>query len=201
MNNKKYYKMYWKRILGYDFNSEYTIYKYLCGEVKWREKRKIPVNKKFKLYSEWKDYVELFYKRKELCEIKEFYRYLNCKKRVLCASNKFNNSFISPFVIALTAGSIVPILLKLQLPNINYKEITNNISHITLFQKIIVLVILLIIALFVFILLLALVVLPFVFFLISSFSEVSDYKLKIDFYEDYMEIISQIIEKEIQSES
>jgi hypothetical protein len=197
MKNKKYYKKYWKRILSYDYNSEFKIYKFLCGEIKWREKRKVPVDKQFKSYSEWKNYVELFYKRKELREIKEFYRYLNCMKRVQHTSYKFNDTFLIPFVVALITGSLAPKLLELQLPIINFEEIFDKIALNALLQKIIVLGLLLLFVIIIFILIVVMIVLPLTLFIISIFNRVSDYKLEVDFYEDYMEIIKEIInEKE-----
>jgi hypothetical protein len=93
--------MYWKRMLGYDYNSEVNIYKFLCGEIKRRKKIKIPVGKQFKSYSAWKNYLRLSYNKKELGEIKEFYRYLNYMKRVQNTTYGLNDTFIIPFVVAL----------------------------------------------------------------------------------------------------
>lgn len=194
MKNKKYYKRYWKRIFGYEYKSEYRIYKFLCGELKWGEKRKVPVDKRFKTYSEWKVYLKLFYKSKELCELKEFYRYLNCLKRVAYTSNNFYNAFLMPFVVALLAGSIAPKLLELKLPNINYNEIIDQ-AQISWVQQITLLVLIIILVIVIFILLLIIIVLPLTFFIISFFNRASDNKLEADFYEDYMEIINEIIEE------
>ena len=97
MGKRKRYREYWKERFNYDYDEEYNIYKYLCGGMrhKWQEK-KVPKERRFEAYSDWKGYVITCYETRDLDKLKEFRRYLNKCSRAEKSTKGMSNALCLP---------------------------------------------------------------------------------------------------------
>ena len=194
MGKRKTYREYWKRMLNYDYGKEYNIYKYLCGGMrhKWQEK-KIAEERRFKTYSDWKEYVMTCYKTNNLNELKEFYRYLKRGRRIEKSAKGIPNGIILPLCVAL----ITTIATDASWRNMFGESLEVIRSFVDMHgMNLIVGIISIILGIIpiVCIILVVLVILVPIFFLITKMFNTAISEGEIEaFYEDYMEIIDEVI--------
>lgn len=101
MRKRKRYCEYWKKRLNYDYKEEYSIYKYLCGGMKHkRQEKKISEDRRFEAYSAWKEYVITCYETADLEKLKEFHKYLNMCSRVEKSEKGMSNTLFLPLYSA-----------------------------------------------------------------------------------------------------
>ena len=168
------YRTYWERMLGYNYNREFTIYNFLCGqEIKGKELKKIPADKKFRTYSAWEDYVKSLYQNGPLSELGEFIKYLNFRKRMDSVSNMLTHNLLIPLMIMLLSVWVVPVLY----------NIPQSCPKIDNFG----------ISLLILLLQFGLVIGSIVLIMIMVSKAVLNSKQVGVFYEDYMKIIDRII--------
>ncbi|MDE5803676.1 MAG: hypothetical protein K2I22_12240 [Lachnospiraceae bacterium] len=194
MGKRKTYREYWKRMLNYDYENEYNIYKYLCGGMrhKWQEK-KIAEERRFKTYSDWKEYVMTCYKTSDLNELKEFNRYLKRGRRIEKSAKGIPNGIILPLCVAL----ITTIATDASWRNIFGESLEVIRSFIDMYGISLIAGIISIIGGIIFIvciILIVLVILVPIFFLIMKVLNTAISEGEIEaFYEDYIEIIDEVI--------
>lgn len=194
MGKRKTYREYWKRMLNYDYGKEYNIYKYLCGGMrhKWQEK-KIAEERRFKTYSDWKEYVMACYKTSDLNELKEFYRYLKRGRRIEKSARGIPNGIILPLSVAL----ITTIATDASWRNIFSESLKVIRSFVDMYGMSLIAGIISIVGGIIFlvcIILVVLVILVPIFFLIMKVLKTAISEGEIEaFYEDYIEIVDEVI--------
>lgn len=194
---RKDYKNFWKQVLDYDFDKEFNIYKYVCGNLK--KSIKIPINEQFTTYSAWEGYVRKRYEIKDLHTLKEFSHYLKLGKRKENSIHGIGNAIVIPLLIS-GIGSVsfaqstnAKSSDAWEQFSINYQDASFRFGN-----KLAVVLIILAIAIVIicFILILSLMGVFIYKILQSALSE----GLEQDFYEDYMAIIDSIIKEKEKDE-
>ena len=191
MGTRKTYREYWKRMLNYDYEKEYNIYKYLCGGMrhKWQEK-KIAEERRFKTYSDWKEYVMTCYKTSDLNELKEFYRYLKRGRRIEKSAKGIPNGIILPLCVA----AVTTIVTDASWRKIFGDSLEVIHSLVDTYGWSLIVGIILGIIFIVCIILVVLVIFVPIFFLITKMFNTAISEGEIEaFYEDYIEIIDEVI--------
>lgn len=153
----------------FDFNLQYSIYKYLyCEKLSDKTYHKMEKEYDFRTYKEWKEYVENKYNLFKKSELKEFLRFL--KMQSLKSSNIDNGSQI--FYSAVVASGVTLLTNFLIDYLINDFELKNTILFALGYMFI----------------------MPFfVYVVYDILSYLFKNKLEIKFYEDYIEIIEKIL--------
>lgn len=177
------YGTYWEKMLGYNYSREFTIYNFLYGqEIKRKELKKIPADKKFRTYSAWEDYVKSLYQNEPISELDEFIKYLNYRKRIDSVSNMLTHNLLIPLMITLLSVCVMPALY--DIPQSSAK--IDNLVLSSLFIEIGI-------SFFVFLLQFGFVIGSVVLIVIMVSKAVLNSKQVEVFYEDYMKIIDIII--------
>lgn len=186
---KVFYKSYWERMLGYNFETEFAIYNYLCEQkIKRKTLKKIPSNKRFDTYFAWESHVKSLYCNAPLGELREFHKYLNHKNRGIDNQRNLSNNIILPIMLIILSVVVIPLIYDIAKTH----DIINNYEWISVFVRDVILVIISV-AKFYFII-------GFTIWLINVASKsFTNTKQEEVYYVDYMKIINEIIEvKEIQ---
>jgi hypothetical protein len=181
------YKLYWERMLGYNYDTEFAIYNFLSDKkVKSKIMKKVPANKQFDTYFAWENYVRSLYSNAPLGELKEFKKYLNNKSRSNNNHTNLTNNILIPITITIISLVITPLIFVIT----NNYSILNNLRLSNVFIKVALLVI-------IFPVLLSLLI-CFILKMVSLASEAFlDTKQEEFYYNDYMKIINQILEERV----
>ena len=108
MAEKINYIEYWNRRVGFKYEDEFLIYRYLCREsIKSKELKRLPVDKRFNSYLLWSQHVRSGCESQKKEELEEFYHYLNVKKRRGKMARNFLNSFCVSIIAAFFSGGII----------------------------------------------------------------------------------------------
>lgn len=165
MKRRDKYENIGREKFDFDFNLQYSIYKYLyCEKLSDKTYYKMEKEYDFRTYKEWKEYVENKYNLLKKDELKEFIRFL--KMQSLKSSNIDNGSQI--FYSAVVASGVT-LLTEYLIKDIGFK----NTSLFALGYIIIMPI--------------------FVYVVYDILSNLFKNKLQIKFYEDYIEIIEKIL--------
>jgi len=180
---KMSYKSYWERMLGYNYDTEFAIYNFLCDQkINIKALKRVPVNKRFDTYFAWENHVISLYCNAPLSELREFHKYLNNKSRINNNNSNLNINILIPIMITIISVVIIPIIFK----------IPNNLGLGDTFVKSILLVI-------IFLALVYLVIGSILWLVSFATKTFVNTKQEEFYYKDYMEIINEILEeKEIQ---
>lgn len=168
---KRKYATYWKETAGFDCQKELHIYKFLCGR---RMRHKPEVKYCFTRKEDWKKYVYSQYADRSVEQLQNFLFYLEQAKRDVKDEQIINLNYMLPIFAALITGSYISCVIE---QAIRMKDIEIIVNPNVLMTGSI---------LFIF------VVFPTVF---NGIKSVWDSSNKQYFYEDYMEIIVEIIQK------
>lgn len=172
----KSYKKYWKSQLGFDFSDEYSIYKNLCNEPS-----KKGVGSKINTKLKWNRYLVNKYKDKDQEQMVDFYYYLRGRQRTSNIYNIIYYSLVSPILIAILSGIILPQTVKFY-DNLFSIELNNIIATIVWVLIIMALV--------------AIAELVFVKIFKKIVLQQWDSNLEFHFYSDYMDVIYFLINKD-----
>ena len=122
---RRKYRAWWKEYLGYDFDEELRIYKYLCGIKVFR---KPPVNRRFTSYRKWEEYIRIKYKEADANMLQEFYYYLRQYERNASTSQGINYNVMLPVMVAFITGNLIP-------DYINFKKAFSEVGNISVRNK------------------------------------------------------------------
>lgn len=182
---KMSYKSYWERMLGYNFDSEFAIYNFLCDQkIKKKDLKKVPIDKRFNTYYAWENHVKSQYCNAQLNELQEFYKYLNHKKRGNDNHNILNGNILMPMMITIISVLVMPVVFDI---TNNYDKI-NNLGLSNIFVKKVLLVSISLAQLY----FVTGCILWLVIFTSKAF--VNSKQVEV-YHEDYMKIINEIIVK------
>lgn len=171
---RRKYREWWKNHLGYDFDEELRIYKYLC-EI--RVFRKPPINGRFTSYQEWEEYIRLKYKEVDVDTLQTFYCYLVQKERNTSVSQGINHNFMLPVMAALITGCLIPSYTEWEKV---FSE-TSNLPHIVQYASYLCIGMLFSFCIF--------------YIIWLGINAVYNRSDEYYFYKDYQEIIQQLIEE------
>jgi hypothetical protein len=182
---KMSYSLYWERVLGYNYNTEFAIYNYLCDrKIKRKELKNLPANKRFNTYSEWENYVKSQYCNAPVSELKEFIRYLNYENRINGNRKILNSNILTPMMVTILSVWVMPFIFEI---NKNYDRINNLGVSSNIVKGVLFVIIPMVQVYFV-----AGVILWFVIIVSSA---IVNNKQEEAYHEDYMKIINDIIIK------
>lgn len=182
----------------YDFNSvkEFCIYKDLCTS---KEPKKSDMKKmegiRFKTYDEWNTYVRKKYADAPLKGIREFRRYLNNRKRALRVINNWWYLFLVPFIITVLGTFIMDSLKDISLfQKLDFGTAWQAFPQFSGLEKILFLLLVLVVILLAASPTFVIIVGMFVF-MWKMLGTSMENEQETSFYEDYMEIIDEIIKE------
>lgn len=180
---KMSYSSYWERMLGYNYDTEFAIYNFLCDrKIKRKDWKKVPTNKRFNTYFAWENHVKSLYCNAPVNELQEFYKYLNNKNRSNYNTNILNNNMFIPMMITILSVWVMPIMFEITK---NYDRINNLGLRSTFVKEVIFFLILMAQIYFV-----TGCILWIVIFVSKA---VVNAKQEEAYYEDYMKVINEII--------
>lgn len=164
---KRKYATYWKETAGFDCQKELQIYKFLCGR---RMRQRPEIKYCFTRKEDWKKYVYSQYADRNVEQLQNFLFYLEQAKRDVKDEEKITVNYMLPISAALIAGCLVP-------AGIEWMNPSEDIESVLLVVGLVLLI---------------LWILGVIYNAIKSVFDNSDKKY---FYNDYMEIITEIIQK------
>ena len=164
---KRKYATYWKETAGFDCKKELQIYKFLCGR---RMRHKPEVKYCFTRKEDWKKYVYSQDVDRNVEQLQNFLFYLEQAKRDVKDEEKITVNYMLPISAALIAGCLVP-------AGIEWMNLSEDIESVLLVVGLVLLI---------------LWILRVIYNAIKSVFDNSDKKY---FYDDYMEIIAEILRK------
>lgn len=170
---KNIQKKYWSG-KGFDSNKEFLIYQLLCENLRSRTKiRKIDKTLLFYMHKPWREHIESILNNYDINDMEEFYHFVRLQKRKHDINFGIQTSMMIPLIVALVAGILAPSTLNF----ITY--MSNNMSSI---YRLTIFFIILIITIFI-------LTLTLVFIFNVALSPYINYKNKIYFWTDCMEIV------------
>lgn len=133
---KMSYCSYWERMLGYNYDTEFAIYIFLCDrKIKRKYLKKVSANKQFNTYFEWENHVKSLCCNAPLSELNEFYKYLNHKSRSTDNHSNLNINILNPIMITIFSVVLTPIMYGI---TNNYDNLNNLISSDTFVKNVLV---------------------------------------------------------------
>lgn len=91
----------------FDFEKEFAVYKYLCGEkVTNKQWKYINDNNSFEFYGQWETYVRQKYQEYDVNKLSEFRKYLQHRKRKMELHNNYWNVTFSALMGCFLAGGV-----------------------------------------------------------------------------------------------
>ncbi len=182
---------YWNEEI--DFDKEFIIYQWLCNSLPKRKKKKLKDEFKFGSYATWKTHIMEHCKKYEYVQLIELSRYLNLEIRNSVRFNSIMALIFIPFLITIISSVVFQQLNK-NMPYVDIAKILNHLPFSTLIDKmfyiIITMLLLLLLGLIVFVVPMIFVLIIFYIAKVNSILE-----LKKIFYEDYKEIIDNMIKE------
>lgn len=166
---KRKYAAYWKETAGFDCQKELQIYKFLCGR---RMRHKPEVKYCFTRKEDWKKYVYSQYADRSVEQLQNFLFYLEQAKRDVKDEEKITVNYMLQISATLIAGCLVPTAIEWMRSSEDIEPVVLVVSWV----------------------LVILWILGVIYNAIKSVWDNSDKKY---FYNDYMEIIAEIIKKRI----
>ena len=166
---KRKYATYWKETAGFDCPKELHIYKFLCGR---RMRHKPEVKYCFTRKEDWKKYVYSQYADRSVEQLQNFLFYLEQAKRDVKDEEKITVNYMLQISATLIAGCLVPTAIEWMRSSEDIEPVVLVVSWV----------------------LVILWILGVIYNAIKSVWDNSDKKY---FYNDYMEIIAEIIKKRI----
>lgn len=171
---KNIQKKYWSG-KGFDSNKEFLIYQLLCENLRSRTKiRKIDKTLLFYMHKPWREHIESILNNYDNNDMEEFYHFVRLQKRKHDINFGMQTSMMIPLIVALVAGILAPSTLNF---------ITFTANNISIFYELAIFFIILII------MMMLILVFMFVVIFNDALSPYIDYKNKIYFWTDCMEII------------
>lgn len=185
---------YWKNKHNIDLEYEKIIYQHLCGTISKRKLKRLTYEHKFSSYEAWKLYIRKKYFN--LDNLKDFYRYLNLKRRRKNNFKEFYALLIIPILVFILGELLFD--FSFGFDKLNLGESIRSITlKISLSFELIHLIA-------IFIVTFLIVIIFILFVLLSIYKPISEY-LKADeenyFFEDYMEIIKELLEERMNSDN
>ncbi len=171
----------------YKFNIsvEMAIYKDVCGKRLKREEKKLICDKnKCKSYNQWKDYVRKKYNCYRKKQLINFYRYLKQKSRNEGQMKKGSELFFPVMLTIFITETYTKIIETINQDE--FKKLFESCEKNTWSMVMAFTLILLVLIAF---------IIVFVIILYMFIAEVLDSSKKKDFYEDYQEIIGEMIDE------
>lgn len=103
---------------NFDFEREFAIYKYLCGEkITKRQWEYIDDDNSFEFYSQWENYVRQRYQDCEVSKLSEFRKYLRHRKRKMEPQNFYWNVAFSALMGCFLADGVKVLLNDMSMLN------------------------------------------------------------------------------------
>lgn len=170
---------------------------------KKKEIRKIPEENLFDTYAAWETYVKSHLEKQEVEKLNEFFRFLKNLSRRVGYENTINNNLILPFCVGLMTGCFIPLLFKIDWNFVTdiqvlivekfslIQETSGRMKANFLF------------GLFVFygLSIFVAVIGLCIYLIFSVCKDIFSSRLKRGFYEDYIEIVNDVIKEKIDEET
>ncbi len=175
---------YWKG-KGFDSNEEFLIYRYLCGNL--RNKNKVKDEKRFYKYKSWREHVESIIEDYDEETISEFLHFVELKRRQCDINIGMHTSIFIPLIVAITSSGLVGSALEA----IKNQGTTTSVSESYNFD-------LLVIILCALILLIIIIIFTFslVFILYNAIDPYIKSKNETSFWEDCLIIVKNKMKKD-----
>lgn len=175
-----------------DFDEEFIKYQSLCDSLSKRKLKKLKKELSISRYITWKVNIQnnsIKYKYEQLIELS---RYLNHQIRGASRLSNIMNMIFIPLLVSFVSSAIIQQLNNKEVPPLDVVKILSNLSLST-FLDVIIYIVILVILLFIlglstFLMPITLVITVFVFAKVTM-----NLELKKSFYEDYKEIIDELI--------
>ena len=169
-----------KEIYNFDLKKEKNIYNYVsCYKFTKKGKKQLDDELKFDSYGKWKNYIVTKYSECKSCQLEEFSRYLNQRIR----NAKVNHTYwgmVIPIMLTIVTTRVLEVIL-----NVNF----NLLEGDDLLIKIILYI--------VFMLIISIVILIPGFLMIKEIVEpIFDNDMEKNLFEDYKEIIDDMMKSE-----
>ena len=113
---------YWKG-KGFDSNEEFLIYRYLCGDL--RNKNKVKEEKRFYKYKSWREHVEEIIENYDKETLSEFLHFVELRRRQCDIDIGMHTSIIIPLVVAIISSGLVGSIFEV----IKNPSTTTNVSE------------------------------------------------------------------------
>ncbi|WP_343209377.1 hypothetical protein [Anaerolentibacter hominis] len=192
---KDNYEKQWEEIADYRYSEQFQIYKFVCGDIKRkRQWKKIPVDKRFTRYKEWKCYVKSKFQTLSVDQLIEFNRFLNNKKRGGNTYLGILKTFFTPISVAMLSAILIPALM--DYPVDNFKSFITDFDGMHWIEIMIRLGTFFIL----FFLMISFLTFAICIFVFQIYDFISDGTSRYSFYEDYMAIIAELIEEKSEEE-
>lgn len=176
-SDEKKQQEFWKEC-GFDMNEEFKIYRFLCGNMSKRERKKWKCEKRFYSYWKWRSYVEEKLRNLNnpiLCD--EFAHYLNLRQEGEEEYGMTLSTFMIPAMAAIFASYIMKTVD-------SFSDINDGVTNIPL-GVMTNLMIALALGIFVYIMLKQVI------------KSIEQHNMKKCFYKDYIQILENLYPKEI----
>ena len=184
---------FWKMKIGFDVNEEVRIYRYLCGSLRSkREIEAIDVEKRFKTYKLWREYVVAQLQECDDETLYEFYHFLRLKETQCDIGMGVFTSFFGPIFVSIITGLLVQMLI-----SFTTKEYFSSVTIESLFSlqtvgERIVAIFGIIIALVIVFILGGLIAMAVFFAIVKTFLDpYIETKYEVTFWRDYLEIVEE----------
>lgn len=113
---------YWKG-RGFDSEEEFLIYRYLCGDL--RNKNKIKEEKRFYKYKSWCEHVKRIIENYDEEAMSEFLHFVELKRRQCDINMGMHTSIFIPLVVAITSSGLIECILEIM----KNPSATTNVSE------------------------------------------------------------------------
>jgi hypothetical protein len=181
----------WREHYEIDLEYEKLIYRWLCGTIKKKNINKLKSEHMFERYIDWKNYVQLKYSSFD--NLDEFYRFLKLRKRGVNKSKDLYSLLGIPIIVVLISEFMIKFYGEVN--NFDISEINNYIDYTpNVFIKIIIPIL----ASVGFSLIIVIVIIGIVLYLYGIMSDYENANDEYYFYDDYMEIIKEMLDKKIR---